>query len=64
MDTQSTAPADGNLRGAAYFNIEVSNGTAGIVQRGYGPRHIAPIIAKILWKLAVKREAERAKVRP
>jgi hypothetical protein len=59
MSSESTAPADGNLRGG-----KVSNGDTRIVQRQSGPRHVREILPAVVWKLLIAREAERAKVQP
>jgi hypothetical protein len=49
---------------AATPRSDEDNGNTRIVPRQTGPRHIAPILAEIVWKLIVAREAERAKVQP
>jgi hypothetical protein len=61
MDTQSAAPGEAVAATPRHDEI---NGNECMLQRTSGPRHIGPILAEIFWRLVVKREAERAKVRP
>jgi hypothetical protein len=43
---------------------EINNGSANIVQRPTGPRHVGEIIGEIIWQLTVVREAQRAEAQP
>jgi len=43
---------------------EINNGSARIVQRQTGPRHVGEIIGEIIWQLTVVREAQSAEAQP
>jgi hypothetical protein len=60
--TKRAAP--GEMLGGDPRGGKVSNGNERSIARESGPRHVGEILDRIIWKLMVARESERAKVQP